>query len=336
MGVAVGAGAVALALAGLVFVRCRKRRNRRLRLEGGRSIGGSGSGSSNPFGIPSSQLHDGPASPLSFRCQTSLSPRSPDFRTSISGGGAAVGGEKSSTSPISPPMTPSAVWGPRQSSRQSSRDPDAKNRDRTMPALHSLTTNMPAPVAAPAPAFPGSVHYSSTTTSPKTKAAAMPFAPFSPDDDLVPTSTVSTRSTTQLLPLRPYNPADYGYGSSAGSPSPSQHRAFSGVEAKISSPESAYTSPISGSTTSPLLSRVWEQQQQQQPGRGAGEKSAPVWDMPPRRERQSSGGNIAGALGRATLAVAGKGGRRVSGGGNCSPLETTQINTVFPAPPTKR
>ena len=337
VGVAIGAGAVALAVASFIFVRCRKRRNRRLRLDGGRGVG---NGDSGPFGLPGSQL-DGPVSPLSFRCQTSLSPRSPDFHASISGDVAREKGQDyhlygphAGSSPIPPPMTPSSMWGV-PPPRQQPRDPDAKSRDGSLPALHSITTTM---AGTTAPTFPDSIHHSSSLASPKTRAAAIPFSPT--DGDLAPAST----TTAQLLPLRAYNPAEYGHGSPtiaaaavAGSPSFSQHRAFCGVGAGISSPESAYASPTSGSTASPLLSRAWEQQQQQQ-GRGTGGKAAPIWDMPHRRERQPSSSNIAGALGRATLAVAGKGGRRVSGGGagNRSPVETTQINTVFPAPPTKR
>ena len=324
-GIAVGAGAVALAIAGFVFVRCRKRRNRRLRLDGGRHGGSGGEGSS---GLQGTQF-GGPTSPLSFRCQTSLSPRSPDFHGSIAAASDGVAREKgqgyfayAASSPVSPPMTPSSMWTAPPRPQREHQDPDAKSKDGL--ALHSITTTA-------TPAFPGNVHYP-PSTSPQ---ATVPFAPFSPDD-MTPPSTVSTRSTAQLLPLRPYNPAEYGSAAPAtGSPSLlsslspplSQRQGFATVE--ISSPESAYASPTSGSTASPLLSRAWGEQQ---PGRGSGGRAAPAWDVPHRhqhqRDRQSS--NIAGTLGRA---VGGKGGKRTSGGGNCSPVETTQINTVFPAPP---
>lgn len=328
-GIAVGAGAVALAIAGFVFVRCRKRRNRRLRLEGGRRSGSGGEGSSGPQGTQ----FGGPTSPLSFRCQTSLSPRSPNFHESITAASDGVAREKgqgyfayAASSPVSPPMTPSSMCRVPPRPLREYQDPDAKSKDG--PALHSITTTA-------TPAFPGNVHYPSST-SPQ---ASVPFAPFSPDDDVAPPSTVSTRSTAQMLPLRPYNPAEYGPAApvtgspsllSSFSPPLSQQPGLAAVE--ISSPESAYASPTSGSSASPLLSRTWGEQQ---PGRGSGGRAVPTWDVPQRhqhpkyqRDRQSS--NIAGTLGKA---VTGKGGKRTSGGGNCSPVETTQINIVFPAPP---
>ncbi|RYO76843.1 hypothetical protein DL762_009666 [Monosporascus cannonballus] len=294
VGIAIGAVVVVLAIAGFLFVRCRKRRNIRLRLEGNRS---SGMGP---------QLRNGPASPLSFRCQTSVSPRSPEFHRTVS---ETVAGEKGhqaayglhSLSPVSPMTSSPSMW--RMQNPSSDAQPSHRRGNRDV-ALHGIAT------ATTAPAFPGHVHYS---TSPK---AAHFFSPATVEDDVAPPSTVSTTSTAQLLPLvKPYNPADYAPGGNGAS--------------AISTPETTYVSPTSGSTASPLLSRAWEQHQHK----------TPVWDVPQRQQPQRAGAatrrpSLAGALGR----VAGRT-RRVSAngdGGNCSPVETTQINTVFAAPPTRR
>lgn len=298
VGIAIGALAVVLAIAGITFICCRKKRNKRLRLEGNRS---------SALGAQSSR--NCPGSPLSFRCQTSVSPQSPDFHRSITG--MSMEGEKvypgpsatygpHSASPVSPPMTPSSMWRMQNPGTDTKRDTKRNNKDRT---LHNITTT-----STTTPTFPGHVHYS---TSPK--AADAPFSP----DDIAPPSTVSTRSTTLLLPqLKPYNPAEYASGSA------SQQQT-----ASVSTPESTYASPTSGSTASPLLSRAWEQ------------RTTPVWDVPQQQRGSGRSSNLTGAFSRATLVVAGKG-RRFSGNengnGHGSPVETTQINTVFAAPPTKR
>ncbi|RYP47722.1 hypothetical protein DL768_006258 [Monosporascus sp. mg162] len=295
VGIAIGAVVVVLAIAGFLFVRCRKRRNIRLRLDRNRSSG---------MGL---QLHDGPASPLSFRCQTSVSPRSPEFHRTVSE--TVAGAEKSypgayglhSVSPVSPVTSSPSMW--RMQNPSSVAQPSYR-LDNNGLALHAIATTTTVP------AFPGHVHYS---TSPK---AAHFFSPATIEDDVAPPSTASTMSTAQLLPLtKPYNPADYAPSSNGAS--------------AISTPETTYASPTSGSTASPLLSRAWEQHQHK----------APVWDVPQRQQQQRAGAaagrpSVAGALGRVAART-----RRISAngdGGNCSPVETTQINTVFAAPPTRR
>lgn len=317
VGIAVGAVVVILAIAGVTFVCCRKRRNRRrLRLEGDRS-----SRIRPQLGGP-----NGPASPLSFRCQTHVSPRSPTFPEAISEV-TTPQGEKGyydhragfkpySASPVSPPMTPSAMWPVQQNSAYLSESkaspPQNTRRENTIPALHSITTTTAGP------ALPRHAHYHSGSP------------PFSPDDynDIPPPSTVSTRSTAQLLPqIKPYNPAEYAAGSAAtgsGStalPSLSEQQTITASAAAVSTPESTYTytSPVSGSTASPLLSRAWEHQR----------AAVPVWDVP--QQRGSSRPNLTSTIGR----VAAKG-RRFSSNGSSSPVETSQINTVFAAPPTRR
>lgn len=313
IGIVVGAIVIVLIIAGILFVCCRKRRNRRLRLEGNRSSA-----------LGPELGRDCPASPLSFRCQTHVTPRSPEFHRSITEPtldaekvypGPYASFRPYSVSPVSPPLSPGSMWpiqNPVSDNKSSYLD-----RDNTDRALHNITTTIAAPT------FPGNVHYA---VSPKSAGA-----PFSPDDDIAPPSTVSARSTTQLLmpQLKPYNPAEYAAG---GSSSYSHHQ----QQAVVSTPESTYASPTSGSTASPLLSRAWDQ------------RTTPAWDVPSQQQQQQQqhnqrGGpgrpNLAGAFGKATLVVAGKG-RRISGNGNgngsSSPIETSQINTVFAAPPTGR
>lgn len=265
-GIAIGAVVVILALAGFLFVRCRKRRNRRLIIGGART---------STTGQKRSRHR--PASSLSFRCQTHLTPRSPFFPndTPIEEEKPHVGAFSALRShPISPESPRQATWGARNSGLNSFSRADSK-------ALHNIATAIPA--------IPDNVHYS---TSPKA-------AFFSPTDE--PASTTSTKSTAQLLPLRQYNPAEYGVTSPQLG----------------SSPDATFTSPISGSTSSPLISRAWEQR-------------TPTWDLPPRSSSRPAG---VGTWERVASGVAGKN-KRTSNNG--SPVETKQINFNFPPPPTRR
>ncbi|KAI2606542.1 hypothetical protein GGR54DRAFT_437065 [Hypoxylon sp. NC1633] len=268
-GIAIGAVVVILAVAGFLFVRHRKRRNRRLIIGGTRSP------------IPGQkQNRHRPASSLSFRCQTHLTPRSPFFPNPSDN---TIEEEKPYANPTSAlrshpisPRTPSqAGW---QVQPSTSRFSSFSRADSKVLPLHHIATAIPT--------IPSNVHYS---TSPKA-------AFFSPTDE--PASTTSTKSTTQLLPLRQYNPAEYGVTSPQIG----------------SSPDGTFSSPISGSTSSPLMSRAWEQR-------------TPTWDLPPRRSSRSPG---VGAWERVAAGVASKN-RRTSNGG--SPVETKHFNFSFPPPP---
>ncbi|KAI1505628.1 hypothetical protein F5X99DRAFT_428747 [Biscogniauxia marginata] len=306
VGIAVGSIVIILAVAGFWFVCHRKRRNRRLVLGG------------NPSGKRGRRR---PTSPLSFRCQTHLSPRSPAFFHNSSD--SATDEEKVSSLALgSHPISSSAAWGSQTTitarGKPSFRSFSGHESASHLP-LQSITTSA-------TPAVPGTVHYS---TSPK----AARFSPVDVDE-ATPVSTTSTKSTAQLLPLRSYNPAEYGLvGSNMSS--------ATAPAADGGGPYSAYASPTSGSTASPLLSRAWEQHQQQS------RATAPAWDMPPRRSSRPSitATKVGGALERAAgVVVAGTGGRGGrfsvgggSGGGNTgSPVESRQINMSFPGPPTGR
>ncbi|CAJ2507516.1 Uu.00g087020.m01.CDS01 [Anthostomella pinea] len=277
VGIVVGAIVTVLAIAGIWFVCGRKRRNRRLRLEG----------------TNSRRSHHRPASSLSFRCQTHLSPRSPAFFPNPSD--STIEEEKKvytttnpalGSHPVSPesPMSRSSMW---QSQLSTSGFKSYSRAENMSLSLHNITTT--------GPAVPSNVHYS---TSPKA-------ARFSPIDE-TPASTTSTWSTSQLLPLKPYNPAEYGVSSP---------HLGSGSAADVST----YTSPISGSTASPLLSRVWDQR-------------APTWELPPRGSSYTRP-IVTSAFEGPGAAGAGKG-KRVSNTG--SPVESKQINTSFAGPPTRR
>lgn len=280
VGIAVGALVAVLAVAGFFFVWGRKRRNRRLRLEGG---GGKGAGSR-----PGRHRR---TSSLSFRCQTHLTPRSPAFfsdqpdsaieEKSYSGPHTALGSHPiAPTSPVS--GTSRMSW-----QQQPLVSPFTRPRFAPRPLRNISTT---------APTVPDNVHYS---TSPKASQ-------FSPRDE-TPNSTTSTISTAQLLPLRAYNPAEYGVSSPhLGSPA-----------------EGAYTSPVSGSTASPLLSRVWDRQNQ--------DSMPPIWEAPQRQTVVNVRPNKAGgALERIGIPLS-PGKKRLSNTG--SPVESKEINTIFPGPP---
>ncbi|KAI1415373.1 hypothetical protein F5Y13DRAFT_157256 [Hypoxylon sp. FL1857] len=264
-GIAVGAVVIVLAVAGFLFVHIRKRRNRRLLL---------GDIKASTAGQKKSRHR--PASSLSFRCQTHLTPRSPAFFPNPSD--STIEEEKPYVGPFSAlgshPISPES---PRQSGW---RVQNSRSGSKALP-LHNIATAIPT--------IPGNVHYS---TSPKA-------AFFSPTDE--PASTTSTKSTAQLLPLRQYNPAEYGISSPQIG----------------ASPEGTFSSPTSGTTTSPLLSRAWEQK-------------IPTWDLPP---RSSSKPAAVGTWERVAAGVAGKN-RRTSNTG--SPVETKQINFNFPPPPARR
>ncbi|KAI0532431.1 hypothetical protein GGR58DRAFT_180556 [Xylaria digitata] len=278
VGIAVGALVVVLAIAGFFFVRYRKRRNRRLRLELGRGDNSGGS-------------HRRATSPLSFRCQTHLTPRSPVFFPNQSDSPieeekvhssphAALGSHPiASESSIS--RAPPASWQPQ---------PTIPSFSRPRSALQSLQS-----ISTTAPTVPGNVHYS---TSPKASR-------FSPRDE-TPVSTTSSRSTAQLLPLRAYNPAEYGVSS------PHLGNAADG----------SYTSPTSGSTTSPLLSRLWDKQNR--------DSRSPIWETPQRETVVSTRPKVGSALERIGVPPS-PGKKRISNTG--SPVESTQINMSFPGPP---
>ncbi|KAI1198484.1 hypothetical protein F5X97DRAFT_148000 [Nemania serpens] len=297
VGIAVAAVVVILAIAGFFFVRHRKSRNRRLRLEGGARSGSS--------------LRRGqhrPASSLSFRCQTHLTPRSPSFPNQHS---AIDEEEKGYSNPhVALGPHPMTAESPVSRMSRTSWQPQATSpsfcRPRQAPQpLQNISTT--------APAFPDNVHYS---TSPK----ASRF--FSPHEDIpIPSSTTSTRSTAQLLPLRPYNPAEYGVSSPhIGSPAEGS---------------SSYASPVSGSTASPLLGRIWERQSQSQSQNQ--ESMAPIWEMPPQRETTvvttvtvPAAHARPRALERIRVPTSP---RKKPMGGAGSPVESTEISTVFPGPP---
>ncbi|KAI3334990.1 hypothetical protein F4824DRAFT_175517 [Ustulina deusta] len=277
VGIAVGASVVFLAIAGLSFVCYRKRRNRRLRLEGGER--------SN-----SRRSHRRTTSPLSFRCQA-RTPRSPDFFPNQSN--SQIEEEKGCSNPHlalgSHRVTPeSPVSRASQTPWQPQSTIPSFSRPRS--ALQSLQN-----ISTTAPTVPDNVHYS---ISPKASR-------FSPHEE-TPVSTTSNRSTAHLLPLRAYNPAEYGVSS--------PHLG--------SSIDGSYTSPTSGSTASPLLSRLWEKQNQ--------DSMAPIWEMPQRETIVSTRPKGAGALERIRVPSS-PGKKRVSNSG--SPVESTQINMSFPGPP---
>ncbi|KAI1747352.1 hypothetical protein F4782DRAFT_521345 [Xylaria castorea] len=277
-GISVGASVVILAIAGFFFVRHRKQRNRRLLLEGGASR-------SSP------RRGHRPASSLSFRCQARLTPRTPAFFPTESN--STVEEEKSNSHPHlalgSHPVTPeSSALGTSRASWQPQSTIPSLTRPRLAPQpLKSISTK--------APAVPDTVHYS---TSPRASR-------FSPHEE-TPTSTTSTRSTAQLLPLRPYNPAEYGVSS--------PHIG--------SSADGSYTSPISGSTTSPLMSRLWETRNQ--------DAMSPVWEMPLRETLVTTRPKAAGALERIGVPIS-PGKKRISNTG--SPVESKEFGMIFPGPP---
>ncbi|EFQ27941.1 LPXTG-domain-containing protein [Colletotrichum graminicola] len=221
VGIVIGAVVTFLFVAGCTFIQWRKRKARRE----GRGI--------NPDLFRRAKGHR-PVSSLSFRCQTHLTPKTPNF---FSVEEEDMHGEKlrhhheaqnqqqkqdMASSPVSKP----SLWMPHNSiSSLHDATPvpytDRKPTQKEILPLASITTSLPAiPVKAHSPRFNSS----------------------SPQDDYYATPT-STTSAAPLLPFRQYVPSEHG------SPTPPTGHAA------VFSPASTYASPTSGTTASPLLSQ---------------------------------------------------------------------------------
>ncbi|KAK8063430.1 LPXTG-domain-containing protein [Apiospora saccharicola] len=300
VGIAIGGVVLLLAIAGLIFVRRRTRRNRRQRLAA--SLDGN---------APNRRKGHRPASSLSFRCQTHLSPRSPGFSSNVTGP-STIQEEKMSpyTSPTaalgSNPVSASPYWSP--SIAPSSRFGGSERSYRGSPNLQNITTC--------APTVPDHVHYS---TSPKAKG-------FSPVDTATPASAISTKSTAQLLPLRSYNPANYTSVTQPQGVMDHHTSPYLG-HAGHSNTHNPYASPTSASTASPVLSRAWEQQPLQRtawdPLPAYPQRSGPNHRLPAVKVLVSGGNNIGGNKGK-------------RGSNTGSPVESEEIKVSFAGPPPHR
>lgn len=328
VGIVIAAAAVVLIIIGVVFVQRRKRRNRRRILEDSPRTGGP-------------RRPRRPVSSLSFRCQTHLSPRSPPpFFTNGPEPNSAVthGIEKrpysDATSPDvaqqQSPLAQHPLWSTSTSSLKRGFGAE-RERNPGLP-LYSITTTT-GDTKVPIPTVPSEVyHYAST--SPKSNS----FSPI--DDTTTPASTTSTRSTAALLPLKPYNPADYGFTVPAVPQMDSRSSPVYGNDDTKSS-FSTYSGTTSVSNTSPVTTRnPWNQPQQQQQ-LGSGRKNhnrSPIWESTPPAlpVRTSSRYHRPGisVLAAATAKRSVSNGGRGSNSG--SPVETKEIKVQFPGPPSPR
>jgi hypothetical protein len=180
--IAVGAAVLVIAIAGCVYLRIRKRKNRVSRLRRRR------------------------ASPLSFQCQTHLTPRDPHFQFGID---PSVH-EKPYIDP-SAALSSNPINGPSPWMSPRATDFSDDKHDGKFPNI-TVTTCLPTPPI---------VH-----TSPQRA---------SPDDYMSPQSATSTRSNVPLLHHKPYVPSEY-----AGSPQQQSVASFSPI---ISTPISQRGSP---------------------------------------------------------------------------------------------
>ncbi|KAI9149211.1 hypothetical protein HJFPF1_11260 [Paramyrothecium foliicola] len=153
--IAVGASLVLVALAACFYLRHRKRKNRASRIRRRR------------------------ASPLSFQCQTHLTPRDPNFHI-----GPDPADEKPYVDPAaalsSNPVTGPSPWQARGAAHDGDNGPVSR-----YPNI-SVTTCLPTPPA---------IHSSPQRAS--------------PDDYASPQSATSTRSNAPLLRHKPYVPSEY-------------------------------------------------------------------------------------------------------------------------------
>ncbi|OLN85013.1 hypothetical protein CCHL11_03930 [Colletotrichum chlorophyti] len=236
VGIVIGAVIAVLLAAGCIFIRYRKRKARRE----GRGI--------NPELSRRAKGHR-PASSLSFRCQTHLTPKTPNFfpinEEDAHNEKDLAGPAQKQDAAFNPAVQP-GLWRPhdamsslRCASPVSFADKKGLPQRDNVP-LASITTSLPViPLKAHSPRF--------NMSSPQ-------------DDYSTPTSTTSA---APLLPFRPYVPSEHG----VSTPSTGHAAAFS--------PATTYASPTSGTTASPLLSQAgWPA-----PSRHVSTESSPVTEV---------------------------------------------------------
>lgn len=217
-----------------------------------------------------------PDSSLSFRCQTHLTPKTPTFFPIEEEAAAAADDARDEKR--------------RHAAASSSPAPPVSSRWMSPEALYSYR-NSPAPAPADRKAPLASI----TTSLPMVPVKSHSPRFSSPQDDYTPSSTTSA---APLLPLRHYVPAEHG----AATPSLGHH-AFS--------PATAYSSPTSGHTASPLLSQAG-------------------WPAPVARPVQID--NLPATEPGRTWNIRPLP-RRVTSLGGGSPVESHKIQTSFPPPP---
>ncbi|KAF4838198.1 hypothetical protein CGCTS75_v000936 [Colletotrichum tropicale] len=210
IGIVVGAVVLLLLIAGCVFIQYRKRRARR---------------GINPELSRRAKGHR-PVSSLSFRCQTHLTPKTPNFfpveeEEMQSEKGRMQLQQQQHQQAYSPHTTPQDPWAP--STMFSYRSPSPSNlTDKKHKDALPLTT-----IKTSLPIMPLKSH------SPRHNASP---------EDYTPTSTTST---APLIPLRPYIPSEHGFTS----PSTGYAATFAPQS------QTTYSSPTSGNTASPLMSQ---------------------------------------------------------------------------------
>ncbi|OHW91731.1 hypothetical protein CSPAE12_09713 [Colletotrichum incanum] len=285
VGIVIGALVAFLFVAGCTFIQCRKRKARRE----GRGI--------NPELARRANGHR-PASSLSFRCQTHLTPKTPNF-FSIEEEDAHhekhqhnYDAQNQQQDMASSPVSKPSLWMPHNSiSSLQGATPmpytDRKPTQKETLPLANITTSLPIiPVKAHSPRF--------NMSSPQ-------------DDYATPTSTTSA---APLLPFRPYIPSEHGLST----PSMGHAATFS--------PATTYASPTSGTTASPLLSQAgWP---------------APTHIRHSAQMESPSSSSPAGDAARTIPFIVRDLARplpkRITSLGG-SPVETSTIQTAFPPPP---
>lgn len=223
-GIAIGSVVAALLAAGCVYMQIRKRRNRAARAARR-------------------------ASPLSFRCQTHLTPMTATFPDAMRAVEQQEEEEKYERRFVDPaaalasnPVSLSATGG----------GADVAASARSHAGLHSITTSIPRPPARVA------------------SAGATPLSSVSPrihsPDDYFQTPTSTTSNAPLLASFRPYVPSDYSPAAAAG-PSLSSPETRSTPSFPQRSPRIGGTSPRveqRGWYNRPGLGHNQSQQQQQQ------------------------------------------------------------------------
>ncbi|KAL0943982.1 LPXTG-domain-containing protein [Colletotrichum truncatum] len=281
VGIVVGVVVALLLAAGCIFIQYRKRRAR-----AGRGI--------NPELSRRAKGHR-PASSLSFRCQTHLTPKTPNFFPIEEG--EEVRSEKGRV---------------QQQQQQQQQHQDMSSTSATADpwishnAIYSFRSSSPTPLTDKKGLHKDAVPLANI----KTSLPIMPLKAHSPRHNMSPQEDYTPSSTTSaapLLPLRPYVPSEHGMST----PSMGHAAAFSPATM------TTYSSPTSGNTASPLLSQA---------GWPAPARNIATIDSLPATEPTRTIPVIMRDLARPLP-------KRVTSLGDGSPVESQKIQTSFPPPP---
>ncbi|KAF9881193.1 LPXTG-domain-containing protein [Colletotrichum karsti] len=283
VGIVVGVVVALLLAAGCVFIQCRKRRAR-----AGKGV--------NPELSRRAKGHR-PVSSLSFRCQTHLTPKTPNF--------FSIEEEQDMQNEKGRAQQQQQRQQEQYSSHHQPQDPLYPETPDDWAAHHA---GYPFRSTSPTNLTDKKTHVPLTNIT--TSLPMMPVKSHSPRHNASPEDYTpsSTTSAAPLISFRPYVPSEHGMST----PSMGQQQYAAGF-----SPQSTYSPPTSGHTVSPLLSQA---------GWPAPVRNTATIDSLPATEPARTIPVIMRDMARPLP-------KRVTSLGGGSPVESQKIQTSFPPPP---